>query len=63
MAQSATWREPPLEPVGATSRIRALPKLEQEKNSEVKRDQLEVVPGWVTFPGSLPTSMVVGPVC
>ncbi|MQL78567.1 hypothetical protein Taro_011002, partial [Colocasia esculenta] len=35
----------------------------QEKNSEVKRAQLGVVPGWVTFLGSLPTGIVVGPVC
>ncbi|MQL69037.1 hypothetical protein Taro_001288, partial [Colocasia esculenta] len=35
----------------------------QEKNSEVKRAQLRVVPGWVTFLGSLPTGTVVGPVC
>ncbi|MQL77198.1 hypothetical protein Taro_009593, partial [Colocasia esculenta] len=28
-----------------------------EKNSEVKRAQLGVVPGWVTFLESLPTSM------
>ncbi|MQM10908.1 hypothetical protein Taro_043806 [Colocasia esculenta] len=34
-----------------------------EKNSEVKRAQLGVVPGWVTFMGSLPTGTVVGPVC
>ncbi|MQL72164.1 hypothetical protein Taro_004490, partial [Colocasia esculenta] len=34
-----------------------------EKNSEVKRAQLGVVPGWVTFLESLPTSMVVGSVC
>ncbi|MQL73378.1 hypothetical protein Taro_005712 [Colocasia esculenta] len=33
-----------------------------EKNSEVKRAQLGVVPGWVTFLGSLPISTVVGPV-
>ena len=33
-----------------------------EKNSEVKRAQLGVVPGWVTFLGSLPTGTVVGPV-
>ncbi|MQM12104.1 hypothetical protein Taro_045017 [Colocasia esculenta] len=38
-------------------------ELEQEKNSEVKRAQLGVVPGWVTFLGSLPTGTVVGPVC
>ncbi|MQM17889.1 hypothetical protein Taro_050870, partial [Colocasia esculenta] len=36
---------------------------EVEKNSEVKRAQLGVVPGWVTFLGSLPTGTVVGPVC
>ncbi|MQM12264.1 hypothetical protein Taro_045180 [Colocasia esculenta] len=34
-----------------------------EKNSEVKRAQLGVVPGWVTFLGSLPTGTVVVPVC
>ncbi|MQL85770.1 hypothetical protein Taro_018302 [Colocasia esculenta] len=34
-----------------------------EKNFEVKHAQLGVVPGWVTFLGSLPTSTVVGPVC
>ncbi|MQL91366.1 hypothetical protein Taro_023975 [Colocasia esculenta] len=34
-----------------------------EKNSEVKRSQLGVVPGWVTFLGSLSISTVVGPVC
>ncbi|MQL85094.1 hypothetical protein Taro_017616 [Colocasia esculenta] len=34
-----------------------------EKYSEVKRAQLGVVPGWVTFLGSLPTGTVVGPVC
>ncbi|MQM04335.1 hypothetical protein Taro_037133 [Colocasia esculenta] len=38
-------------------------ELEMEKNSEVKRAQLGVVPGWVTFLGSLPTDTVVGPVC
>ncbi|MQL68876.1 hypothetical protein Taro_001182 [Colocasia esculenta] len=43
-----------------TARLR---ELEMEKNSEVKRAQLGVVPGWVTFLGSLPTDTVVGPVC
>ncbi|MQM18871.1 hypothetical protein Taro_051870 [Colocasia esculenta] len=38
-------------------------ELEMEKNSEVKRAQLGVVPGWVTFLGSLPTGTIVGPVC
>ncbi|MQL79294.1 hypothetical protein Taro_011731 [Colocasia esculenta] len=49
--------------VGATDSPTATPELEQEKNSEVKRAQLGVVPGWVTFLGSLPTGTVVGPVC
>ncbi|MQM01812.1 hypothetical protein Taro_034570 [Colocasia esculenta] len=51
------------EPAATASVDQFQEELEQEKNSEVKRAQLGVVPGWVTFLGSLPISTVVGPVC